>query len=87
MTFGSRHRAAVGVTVDSDCLVLVVSEESGHVRIAEGGALSPPIARDDLAGELARRLAPSGAIVGGVVAGARAAIRGKDAGLAKGGVG
>ena len=85
MTFGSRHRAAVGVTVDSDCLVLVVSEESGHARIAEGGALSPPIAREDLEGELARRLAPSGAIVGGVVAGARAAIRGKDAAPAKGG--
>jgi diadenylate cyclase len=53
---GSRHRAAVGVTLDSDCLVVVVSEENGRVRIAENGKLSPPIARNRFADELARRL-------------------------------
>ncbi|MCP4834727.1 MAG: hypothetical protein GY895_08155 [Phycisphaera sp.] len=53
---GSRHRAAVGVTLDSDCVVVVVSEENGRVRLAENGELSPPIARDRLAEELARRL-------------------------------
>ena len=53
---GSRHRAAVGVTLDSDCIVVVVSEENGRVRVAEDGELSPPIAKDRLAEELARRL-------------------------------
>ncbi len=54
--FGSRHRAALGVTQESDCLVVVVSEESGLIRIAEAGALGEPIARDELSQELARRL-------------------------------
>lgn len=53
---GSRHRAAVGVTLDSDCIVVVVSEENGRVRFAESGELSPPIARERVAEELARRL-------------------------------
>ncbi|MAC19121.1 MAG: hypothetical protein CMJ23_05460 [Phycisphaerae bacterium] len=53
---GSRHRAAVGVTLDSDCVVVVVSEENGRVRIAEDGELSPPIPRENLAAELVDRL-------------------------------
>lgn len=53
---GSRHRAAVGVTLDSDCVVVVVSEENGRVRIAEDGELSPPIPRENLAVELSDRL-------------------------------
>lgn len=53
---GSRHRAAIGVTKDSDAIVVVVSEESGHVRLAERGHLSRPLAGDDLADELTRRI-------------------------------
>ena len=53
---GSRHRAAVGVTLDSDCVVIVVSEENGRIRFAENGELSQPVARDRVAEELARRL-------------------------------
>jgi len=53
---GSRHRAAVGVTLDSDCVVIVVSEENGRIRFAENGELSSPVARDRVAEELARRL-------------------------------
>jgi hypothetical protein len=33
-----------------------VSEENGRIRIAENGELSPPIARDRFAAELAKRL-------------------------------
>ena len=55
---GSRHRAALGVTQESDCLVVVVSEETGCIRIAEAGVLSPPISREALARELAVRLSP-----------------------------
>lgn len=46
-SFGSRHRAAIGVTRDSDALVIVVSEESGFIRIAQRGVLSSPIDRAD----------------------------------------
>jgi len=55
--FGARHRAAMGVTEQSDCIAIVVSEETGHVRIAEGGALSSPISPESLTGEIAERLA------------------------------
>jgi len=36
---GSRHRAAVGISQESDSVVLVVSEETGDVSIAERGTL------------------------------------------------
>ena len=53
---GARHRAAMGVTDGSDCIAVVVSEETGHVRIAEGGTLTSPIDREQLAREIASRL-------------------------------
>jgi diadenylate cyclase len=53
---GSRHRAAVGATLDSDALVVVVSEETGRVLIAEGGKLSDPVPLDAFHDELVRRL-------------------------------
>jgi len=47
-SLGSRHRAAIGVTKDSDALVVVVSEETGFIRIAQRGELSSPIDPNDL---------------------------------------
>lgn len=55
-TLGSRHRAAVGLTRETDALVVVVSEESGAIRIAERGELSEPMDAANLRDELIRRL-------------------------------
>lgn len=37
--YGTRHRAAIGITEISDCACLVVSEETGDVSIATAGVL------------------------------------------------
>ena len=55
-TLGSRHRAAVGVTKECDAVVVVVSEETGAIRIAERGRLSNPLTLDELRSELSKRL-------------------------------
>ncbi|MEO1584351.1 MAG: diadenylate cyclase [Planctomycetota bacterium] len=39
-TLGSRHRAAVGITKECDALVVIVSEETGLLRLAERGRLT-----------------------------------------------
>ncbi len=58
-SLGSRHRAAVGVTKDSDALVVVVSEESGLVRVALRGVLSGAISLEELESILAELLGHS----------------------------
>ena len=57
MHYGSRHRAAVGVTVESDCLAVIVSEETGSISIAENGRLETDIPRDRIRDVLHRRIA------------------------------
>lgn len=37
---GTRHRAAAGITVDTDAVVVVVSEETGKISLAVGGNLT-----------------------------------------------
>lgn len=45
---GSRHRAAVGMSENSDALVVVVSEETGNISVALDGQLSRDLSRDNL---------------------------------------
>jgi len=39
--YGSRHRAAIGISEVSDSVTVVVSEETGRISIAYGGELEP----------------------------------------------
>ena len=60
---GSRHRAAVGITLDSDCLVVVVSEETGAVSIVERGIIQQ-VPRERFHQELLERLeSPPGSLL------------------------
>lgn len=55
---GSRHRAAIGMSENSDALVIVVSEETGQISVAENGNLTRNFTRDKLQHLLTERLIP-----------------------------
>lgn len=55
---GSRHRAAIGLSQDTDALVIVVSEETGTISVAERGELTRGLTVDELRPMLTRGIGP-----------------------------
>jgi len=47
-TLGTRHRAAIGVTEETDCLSIVVSEETGRISVAAFGELVQGLSSADV---------------------------------------
>lgn len=45
---GTRHRAAIGMSEESDALIIVISEETGKIVIAENGELTQGLEQDYL---------------------------------------
>ncbi len=55
---GTRHRAAIGMSEESDAVVVVVSEETAQISVAVNGNLTRDYTRDTLRGVLESRLVP-----------------------------
>jgi diadenylate cyclase len=51
---GTRHRAAIGITEEADCLALVVSEETGRISVAAFGELESDVSLSRVAERLAK---------------------------------
>jgi len=47
-TCGTRHRAGIGITEETDAISIIVSEETGLVSLAVGGNLKEDITQDEL---------------------------------------
>ncbi|MFA6820504.1 MAG: diadenylate cyclase CdaA [Bacteroidaceae bacterium] len=51
-SFGLRHRAALGISQESDALAVVVSEETGDISLARDGQFHLAMTADELENEL-----------------------------------
>ena len=58
---GTRHRAAIGMSENSDCLVVVVSEETGTISTAHNGVLTRRLNSDTLEAALLQHMMPANA--------------------------
>ena len=53
---GMRHRAGIGMSENSDAIVIILSEETGMISIAEAGELKRNFTRENLIKTLADRI-------------------------------
>lgn len=54
--YGMRHRAALGVTEQTDAIAVIVSEENGGIAMAKAGVLFPNLSVEDLERKLKEEL-------------------------------
>jgi diadenylate cyclase len=45
---GTRHRAAIGLTEESDAVAVIVSEERGEISLSQGGRIERRLTQDEL---------------------------------------
>ncbi|HIR00588.1 MAG TPA: TIGR00159 family protein [Candidatus Scybalocola faecavium] len=58
---GTRHRAGVGISEISDCITIIVSEETGFVSVARDGVLHSHLTVNELRRELQEKKKTDGA--------------------------
>jgi diadenylate cyclase len=57
---GTRHRAGIGISEDTDALVIVVSEETGQISMADRGQFTRGLSRQDVELVLTREFRAGG---------------------------
>ena len=58
ISFGMRHRAALGASETTDAIIVVVSEETGNISVAHNGKINVGLSSTELKAELMRLSAP-----------------------------
>ena len=75
ISFGMRHRAALGASETTDAIIVVVSEETGNISVAHNGKINVGLSSTELKAELMRLSAPeephAKSLLRGVTAGGR----------------